>query len=700
MNNLKFKNCSNIADLNKYLTSCSVEFKWNGPKIKEKNKVYSLNQLITKANLFFKVKDRKTYQAEDVEKLKQQISILKEDSTTHLIRKIWNRVYHYFFTIRLDTAPKSISEQYFSEALSENLIKHADNNTRSALAQVSQAFNQAATKPNLLDRYQLQKKIRNIEELSQYVKLYGEDLKYLDLSPYAFFDFSNSTHCKIFEECPNLEELVLKKGNLKLVADHVPYIKSLQLKDYSQELDLEQLTRFEKLENFDYKCDNIYSIVTNVEQFNKLKNLKHLNYCSYSQSLDLKYISQLALLESLYVNCNYSTGVENLNKLNSLKKLTLEGYKNNFSLHFLAELTKIKELHFLRNSTPIDLNYLEKNLDLCSLTLSNNEDVVDFILLQQHKKLTQINIAAKSIKGLYHLNHLTSMESFKLSCEEIDLADIMSFKQLKVLGIASEKISSLETIHHFKNLETLLLRGSSLVGGLNKSPIDLTKVEIIPTLKTLVLSKFNEIKGREISKKFPSLKDIKILACEGNLPLNLLAQLPYLESCTFYEVDFNQQHTEISYPSSLCSLKIERCKGVIDLKSLASLKYCTYLNVSDCEFVKGLETISYLSHLCSLELRKCLEEIDIEHFIECKQLEVLNLMNCKRIKGWKQLKNFKKLHKISISGATFTKNQFLKLMQIKSLRKIILSLRWTELHADLVNQMKKKGITITTSSCF
>ncbi len=719
MYNLNLFNCSNIKELNKYLSSCKIKMTLKGSRIEEQAKFYSINQVIAKANLLFKVKSLQSDETEEIEKLKQHIVLLRDCPQANPIARLWNKIYRYFFVkeVKLETTAIEVSEPYFPTILAPNLFRFADNNARIALAQVNHAFNKASSLHTSLDQHHLYEKIVTFEDLIHYLKLYKGALKKLDLTDLKFSNLSPQDYAQLAKHCPNLEELTLIRGNLKAIAAHFPFLKSLNLNRYRSKIDVAHLKDFKNLKILSYVKGffEFNLAIENLDKLNDLTQLEEFHWQSLrTNSLNLENIQKLTNLKTIYINNTQVINHECIKQLTALQKITLDSLDSLNDLKFLANLENIQSLE-LNDGNRADkwLENLSEFKNLFTLHISGWDLNVNLAVLRDNKlKHLKIEELGKEYTQIRGINYFPSIEDLEIITEQIDLEDYNLLINLKKFQLSSLTILNFDHIRRFSLLEELKLDGQHS---------DLPSLEIIgelKNLKKLTLYDFSNVINLNFINELKNLTHFEAKGCQF-LEITELGNVSSLKSLTIKSNQTSFDLTCLSQTTNLNSLKLSY-PSLLNLEQLNSLKELSYLkltvqtgkiSIEDFKHCQQLETLSFsgfedindieklknFSQLKNLSFNKCINtNINLEYIAEVKNLNFLHLEKCRDIFGWANMKKFNRLRKLNIVGYQLTDQYLKEVVKIASIRFIEID-KTNLISKELIFNIFEKNVKLVMS---
>lgn len=208
-------------------------------------------------------------------------------------------------------------------------------------------------------------------------------------------------------------------------------------------------------EEIDSREEN-YSI-TNLEALTHIKNLENLGIVAANNITDLRPISTLKNLESLYLErCSIKS---------------LEGIQN------------------LRTLTSLNLEYL----DIEDLSLLSTTENLRYLVLN--------NLKANNIDSIKSLNNLIFLEIFEVNIDNEDIKNIESLSNLEHLSLSTLRVDTLDSLKNLNNLKELTL------DNLNIRNIDiLSNLESLRSLNLYILP----IENLNIVQKLQKLEKLRI----------------------------------------------------------------------------------------------------------------------------------------------------------------------------------------------
>ncbi len=343
----------------------------------------------------------------------------------------------------------------------------------------------------------------------------------------------------------------------------------------------------------------------------------------------LRYINQSGVTDLTISKKTYSF----IEEMNEETEFDLSEYPNIEILRIENDKTKIIELknaHLLKQlfiSCPHLENFsFDKLTSLESLTIKNSK--INKIDLTNLNFLNKINL--KYCYGLNELKLPPSLKSISIDAEELDIADLKLFSQLKKLKINTYSHKDSFILPEENNIESLSLPSYRL------------------SINDLKKYKFNHLKYlnfKYLNFNHDDLDKKRIIKND----FDFLPSLEYLEISDSHLIDFNlQNNNQLKYLkvygtksltsvffSNLTSLKnfILECGTIESLEKLA-IHHCPNLENFSFHFRKRHSikeiSFSYLDKLPSLYLQSTEENFSLKNveISQCKEFKKIHLEKC------------------------------------------------------------------------
>ena len=241
---------------------------------------------------------------------------------------------------------------------------------------------------------------------------------------------------------------------------------------------------------------------------------------------DLKYFTELKLLELFSFNI---TSFQNIPTLEKLETLCVRvGDNATFDLKPLAKLVRLKKID-LEGLSFEDLEPLSSFKKLKFLNLSYCK-ISDLTFLKDLTSITELELNANLINDISPLSNLKKLKELSFSGNRIiDLNPLKSLTSLRKLHLENNEIVDLKPLEGLKSLETLYL-------SINKIN-DIICLEKCENLKTLTIDG-NRIASIETLLKFKKLSFLSTDKCELFEPLSsVFEEKTVLQVCTGNALD-------------------------------------------------------------------------------------------------------------------------------------------------------------------
>lgn len=280
-------------------------------------------------------------------------------------------------------------------------------------------------------------------------------------------------------------------------------------------------------------------------------------------------------------------------------------------ISFLSKFKKITSLSLSENEDIIDYSYISDLVFLETLHISGN-NIKDILFVKNLKFLKDLNLERNEISDITSIENLTQLRGLKLWRNQIsDISALKDLKSLTHLSLWNNKIENINPLENLTNLETLDLETNSI--------FDLTAIQKLTNIHTLYLN----------SNKIYDLKILSNLEKLNNL---------FLRNNHFEDISVLQSLKKL-YTLDIGSNKISNYSTLKNIKSLKNLTLVNN-NIVNGEFIKDLTDlsglnlssnqiydISFLRHLKSLNHLDLSKNIitDISPLKDLDKLSYLNL---------------------------------------------------------------------------
>ena len=270
--------------------------------------------------------------------------------------------------------------------------------------------------------------------------------------------------------------------------------------------------RLQLLDSLSVGVSRLYSNkIISINGIEFCENMTYLNL-PVENITDIKSLSDLTKLETIYLYHNYIEDISPLYNLTNLKKLIL--YSNPITdISGLSNLTKLTEL-FLWDTPISDISSLSSLINLEVLYIDGVGINVNFNSIGPLKNLTnlkRLEIAGRGISDIKPLENLTELIMLGLSYNSLtEISSVYKMKKLIRLYIRKNKVKNLSGIKNLENLDYLDAADNQIK--------DITELQYLPKIHLIGLSG-NKIEDIAPLVNNPNLGEGVYLYLGGN-PLN------------------------------------------------------------------------------------------------------------------------------------------------------------------------------------
>ncbi|MEO8146115.1 MAG: DUF4153 domain-containing protein [Bacteroidia bacterium] len=445
-------------------------------------------------------------------------------------------------------------------------------------------------------------------------------------------DFKPRMHLKLYNFLKEHDELqwqsycVLKHEKYYEVMSLVKQnkITSLQLAQNG----LPTMQPFAKITNLK-SLDFNHNQWTNTEELKNFPLLETLDI-SYNPIDTIKVLPLLSHLKELNISSNHIYPIAKLSEWKTIEKLTAKEIGLN-SLKAFPAFPELKNLD-LSNNNIVDFSELNRYPKLEELTLDNSLSYYDF----NFPKIPTLRILSlqgnqNKMQQSYLVDRLISFENLEelnLSGNQISIIPAASdtcdaiakdkfCKSLTSLNLSTNRISYLNGISKFSNLETLEIAGNDLTA--------LKGIESLLQLEVLILNHNDELADISNLKEAHALKSLDLGNCNQVRNFDALSSLSQLTSLDlsqtgFHDLDVLNNLNQLSF----LDLSYNGITDVSVLKNKTSLR----------ELILSGNKIENINTLYSLKQLKRLVVIGVTNIEELRKLkaalphtEVISNMN-------------------------------------------------------------------------
>lgn len=272
----------------------------------------------------------------------------------------------------------------------------------------------------------------------------------------------------------------------------------------------------------------------------------------YSKVFDLKVVSKIPNVKSLYIDCIIKAeNVEYISVLDNLERLSLGIYE-------LKDTEILKSLNF-RNLTELIIG--ETKTKSFNLGYLKEFKKLKFLIISGHTK--NIN----SVSGLTELKHLGLN-----SISKVKLGFVNSLTKLKSLHIILGGRENLDEIveNNIEELQIVRVRGFNSLKNISK----------FTSLKSLLIEDQIKLEQLDFDKPNDNLTDFRLINCKTFKNLSGVSNLSSLRRLRVYKtsIDFDE-FIKMSFPKSLKMLAFYTDKSKEDKiirERLDELNYIEY----------------------------------------------------------------------------------------------------------------------------
>lgn len=373
---------------------------------------------------------------------------------------------------------------------------------------------------------------------------------------------------------------------------------------------------------------------------NKIKSISRLSYLTSTINyLDLSsnYISNIAVLESMYQIKNASNGRPAASRINlqnqrivipvkqrsfSDQKIILPNiaqkckdsesiiYYPDLRVEFDVENTYLNTDNYTYNEVTGNYNtpglynvVLSKNLvegDTATLTIDGgcaNGSIITYVITESEESIDSIfmkdnNLVIGVTDEINRLKREEKIENGAISVPYIINMQSSDIQNVYEFNLDERKIENVKGLETFYNLKKLRLGSNNLYSDNSKS--DINMISNLKELQELRLSN-NHLTDGNIIESLLNLVDLNL---SGNEISNLEFMTKWLENIMQIEEDITEENFE-----EFCLLKILNISNnqIRDLTPIGEIKTITELNASWNQISK-IETIKKLTNLQNIDL--------------------------------------------------------------------------------------------------
>ena len=261
------------------------------------------------------------------------------------------------------------------------------------------------------------------------------------------------------------------------------------------------------------------------------------------------------------------------------------------------------------------------------------------------------------------LTHIPSVENLSIDC----LRDVCNLDSIAHLNALKSLTVGIYNLDNFNFLELLPQSVETLLIGATKSKK--------PKLDGLL--------------NLPSLKELYI---EGqNKKIEIIGELEFLEKLTLRSVS-PKDIGFLRKLSRLWSLDI-KLGGIKDLSAIEGLENLKYLELWQ---IKGLSDVSVISSLTGLQYLFLQSLRNVDEFPNLSNLTRLRRVYLETMKGLKDLEGLFKAPAleefIHVCAQNMAPDQYTQLLEMTSLKKVLLGFGRDKMNKKMDGMMKQKGI--------
>lgn len=448
------------------------------------------------------------------------------------------------------------------------------------------------------------------------------------------------------------------------------------------------------VENLPKSNDFIFPEAINIDPITDCKNLEELHikgaptFCSKETFYEMIHLKKL----TLHIVDHFKS-LENILILESLKELNLHDIRDFESANPISKLKNLESLTLSGMNSEVasfDFDPIKNCTKLKTLIIVNI-GFTDFSPIEAVESIEEISLYScnliKSVTLRYpYIKSLSICYCHNL--EKIEFESTPSLSNLKVESCSKlQQIDSKFLIDSIRNVELFNSMNINNFNDIQKfrrtqhvllSDVRITSlngIEHFTDLETLKISYCHRITNILLLEYTPSLRDLCLEGLDLSINLYHLEKLKYLENLRFISGN-----------------------NLNDLSQLPGLKNVKFLDLSKCKDLTNLNGIESLVSLRKLALNDCVQLSTLDGIESLHSLEEIHINHCPKIRSLTPLSSLKQLtsvHAVNTRiGSTLSDLRYLP-----KLEDIIVDERLTVMAYCVVAHSKLLRDTITPHPC-
>lgn len=381
----------------------------------------------------------------------------------------------------------------------------------------------------------------------------------------------------------------------------------------TQDVDMVFDTTIHYLKVFDtipYDVSQIY------ETLRKFSNLITIDISENEELTDLKPLSELNDLTSIYLSGSLITDLTPLRNLNKLEILNCSNTKVN-SLESLRFSSNLRELDFSGTKVE-DISVLANLKNLNRLEMGNSA-VNDLTILAELASLSQADLSGLKIDDFSSLELLPNLTDLNISGTSVtDLSSVGKITNLQSLNFSDTYVTRLSPLSNLKNLSTIQANNSRITL--------LESLSGMPSLKFIYCDNtgIDEKKAANFMEKNPQTLVIfntkKLEAWWNELPL-------VYKSLVKQRMTISDPITTVELHEiiNITSLDFSTVEGIESIAPLSMLHRLEKINIDNTRVI-DLSPLSGLNNLSEISIKNT-QVSSIQALGKLHNLKVLNCEN-------------------------------------------------------------------------